>query len=974
METVRGKFGTVYRCKEKNNGLLLAAKVVNVEKKEDRRAVEREVEIMRRLQHPRLIQLYDAIDNGKQIYVILELIQGGELFERVIDDDFVLTERSCAVFVRQICEGIEFIHAQNILHLDLKPENILCLTKMGNRIKIIDFGLAREYDTNKKLQVLFGTPEFVAPEVVNFDQIGFGTDMWSIGVICYVLLSGLSPFMGDTDFETMANVTIAKYDFDHEAFAEISEDAKDFIRCLLLKEKEKRNSPSMCLKHPWLAVTKERRASPPKITRIEVDTDLQLEELEKSKDNLRTFVERWREHPYSPYVLENFGNLKDFGNFEDNTEHKNESQVFETNLEAKDDKKNWKGNLKLGSKLNISGKNLEANNDKRSQRKNLETENELRIEHKNFENDLKIHRKNLKLESDLRDQKGNLETENDFKIYKRNLEYSREIENYKEDLKSPQYTKYSEKILEFPNDIKNSKKKLDYHQNLNNREEMISLRGNSPSTRSSLSSLISESTESSSKENLSSYIKKTKKNQFSYSENLDKDQFKSDNMRKTNKFSVPENLNKVTQFPLTNSEENSFLLAQKMEENNFSFSENSKKSQFPLLQNSKENHLCMLEFPALCMERRASEGCTNKKSRFDLERKIFLAEEIVKLSEKLKFVASENIPEEKPRKKDIFSIGNLGVKETVIFSKNLRMMGKDNTNKNLKKNREECLDNYLKIKEGQELPSLNSRKNEDAEFSNDNLTKDMAEFLAGNSKNEIKEKLSNIATNRKINGTNFRRNQRFSSNLSTGFSSTSITKENKNNLKVETNLESSDNYKKTDNDLFSSETKPLTSMSKSNTELFKENTNFKKLETASKTAEEFSSSDLNVRKSSISISEKNEQTFRDRKNSENLAEIVNVDLWVPWKHKRAKKSFGEISRDVPRDLRLQDVHKDLNLDEPSTTKDLLLRLLFEWQEIDEKSSRVGRKSVSVDLFAEESVERKTMNSLAEYFQSKQKKF
>lgn len=256
-EIGRGKFGTVYLCKEKSSGLALAAKVVNISKKEDRRSVEREVDIMRRLQHPRLIQLYDAIDTGKHIYVILELIEGGELFERVIDDDFVLTERSCAVFMRQICEGIEFIHAQKILHLDLKPENILCLTKEGNRIKIIDFGLAREYDPNKKLQVLFGTPEFVAPEVVNFDQIGFGTDMWSIGVICYVLLSGLSPFMGDTDIETMANVTIAKYDFDHEAFTDISEDAKDFIRCLLIKDKERRPSAGELLEHRWLEVALE---------------------------------------------------------------------------------------------------------------------------------------------------------------------------------------------------------------------------------------------------------------------------------------------------------------------------------------------------------------------------------------------------------------------------------------------------------------------------------------------------------------------------------------------------------------------------------------------------------------------------------------------------------------------------------------------------------------------------------------------
>lgn len=110
---------------EKKSGLRLAAKVVNTSKKEDLQAVEREVEIMRRLQHPRLIQLYDAIDNGKQFHVILELIEGGELFERVIDDDFYLTERSCAVFMRQICEGIEFVHAQNILHLDLKVDYVL---------------------------------------------------------------------------------------------------------------------------------------------------------------------------------------------------------------------------------------------------------------------------------------------------------------------------------------------------------------------------------------------------------------------------------------------------------------------------------------------------------------------------------------------------------------------------------------------------------------------------------------------------------------------------------------------------------------------------------------------------------------------------------------------------------------------------------------------------------------------------------
>lgn len=334
-ELGRGKFGIVYRCKEKLSGLMLAAKVVNIMKKEDRRAVQREVEIMRRLQHPRLIQLYDAIDTGKQIYVILELIDGGELFERVIDDDFVLTERSCAIFMRQICEGMEFMHSQKMLHLDLKPENILCLTKEGNRIKIIDFGLAREYDPNKKLQVLFGTPEFVAPEVVNFDHIGFGTDIWSIGVICYVLLSGLSPFMGDTDIETMANVTIAKYDFDHEAFAEISEDAKDFIRCVLVKDKEKRMTAAQCREHHWLARKTNKTRSEKEVAGLAaakrmafienrpivgIIRDQSSEELDMTKDNLRLFVERWREHPDSPYTIDSYHSLPRNSRFHDHDE------------------------------------------------------------------------------------------------------------------------------------------------------------------------------------------------------------------------------------------------------------------------------------------------------------------------------------------------------------------------------------------------------------------------------------------------------------------------------------------------------------------------------------------------------------------------------------------------------------------------------------------------------------------------------
>lgn len=252
-ELGRGKFGTVYRCQERSTGRQLAAKFVHLRRREDRDDVEREVKIMSILQHKRLLQLYDAYDDGNhEMCLITELVEGGELFERIVDDDFELTEKKAAIFMRQICEGVEYMHNQRIVHLDMKPENILCASRSSNRIKLIDFGLARELSDDEPLRVMFGTPDFAAPEVLAYDTVSLATDMWSVGVICYVLLSGLSPFMGDNDMETMANVTRATYDFDDAAFDPISDLAKDFISKLLIREQNNRLKPSECLQHAWL--------------------------------------------------------------------------------------------------------------------------------------------------------------------------------------------------------------------------------------------------------------------------------------------------------------------------------------------------------------------------------------------------------------------------------------------------------------------------------------------------------------------------------------------------------------------------------------------------------------------------------------------------------------------------------------------------------------------------------------------------
>ncbi|XP_039287324.1 LOW QUALITY PROTEIN: muscle M-line assembly protein unc-89 [Nilaparvata lugens] len=252
-ELGKGRYGVVHKVLDKLSNNKMAAKFVRCIKKQDKQKVLEEIDIMNCLRHPKLLQLVSAYDNTREIVMVTEYITGGELFERVVADDFTLTERDCMLFMRQICEGVDYMHQNSVVHLDLKPENIMCYTRTSHQIKIIDFGLAQKLSPNITLRVLFGTPEFIPPEIINYEPIGVESDMWSIGVICYVLLSGLSPFMGDNDAETFANITRADYDFDDEAFDAISPDVKHLISNLLVKRKEKRFSARQCLEHKWMS-------------------------------------------------------------------------------------------------------------------------------------------------------------------------------------------------------------------------------------------------------------------------------------------------------------------------------------------------------------------------------------------------------------------------------------------------------------------------------------------------------------------------------------------------------------------------------------------------------------------------------------------------------------------------------------------------------------------------------------------------
>lgn len=250
-EIGKGKFGVVHRCLHNNSNQRFAAKFIKI-RPSNKKLIKQELEIMKCLKHKRLIGLINAYESITEIIIVMQLVTGGELFLKLTEEDYI-SEKDVIFYMRQILEGVDYMHDNSIVHLDLKPENIM-LVRPGSRfIKLIDFGLATRINTKEDCKVLAGTPEFVAPEVINFDKISLETDMWSIGVITYLLLTGVSPFAGDSPQDTLTNVTRAKWSFDDvpDVASKISDWAKDFVSKLIIKDPKKRISAKNSLNHQW---------------------------------------------------------------------------------------------------------------------------------------------------------------------------------------------------------------------------------------------------------------------------------------------------------------------------------------------------------------------------------------------------------------------------------------------------------------------------------------------------------------------------------------------------------------------------------------------------------------------------------------------------------------------------------------------------------------------------------------------------
>jgi len=214
--------------------------------------LEREIDIMKKLQHPNIIQLMEVIDTPQTLYLVLEFAGGGELFDAIVNKG-QYSEPEAINIVKQILEAIQYIHDNGIAHRDLKPENLLLADSKDGKefVKIADFGLSKDFG-EEALQTSCGTPDYVAPEVLMGEPYDMAVDIWSIGVITYVLLCGFPPFYGDVQKELFDNIMSGNYDFPDPEWTDVSEEAKDFIKKILVVNPAKRMTAEEALQHPWI--------------------------------------------------------------------------------------------------------------------------------------------------------------------------------------------------------------------------------------------------------------------------------------------------------------------------------------------------------------------------------------------------------------------------------------------------------------------------------------------------------------------------------------------------------------------------------------------------------------------------------------------------------------------------------------------------------------------------------------------------
>eukprot|EP01069_Polyplicarium_translucidae_P011040 Polyplicarium_translucidae@DN3451_c0_g1_i1.p1 len=258
-----GAYGEVLLCRDKQTGAERAVKIIKkstvaTANSSTASSLLEEVAVVKQLDHPNIMKLYEFFEDKRNFYLVMEVYKGGELFDEIINRQ-KFSETDAAVIMRQVLSGVTYLHRHQIVHRDLKPENLLLENKSRDAlIKIVDFGLSSYFDPSKKMKDRLGTAYYIAPEVLRkkYDE---KCDVWSCGVILYILLCGYPPFGGQTDQEILRRVEKGKYAFDPPEWTKVSDEVKDIIRQMLVYDPSKRITAEDALQHPWLTKMIEKR-------------------------------------------------------------------------------------------------------------------------------------------------------------------------------------------------------------------------------------------------------------------------------------------------------------------------------------------------------------------------------------------------------------------------------------------------------------------------------------------------------------------------------------------------------------------------------------------------------------------------------------------------------------------------------------------------------------------------------------------
>lgn len=257
----QGSFATVKRAKCKKDQSDWAVKIISKKAlgQEDVDLLQKEVSIMEdlsRLRHPNIVRLREVFDCKDYFYMVMELCTGGEVFDRIVEKENY-SETEARVAVRQVVEAIKVCHDHGIVHRDLKPENLLYVSSESDMIKLADFGLANILDATTALLTACGTPGYVAPEVIKNRGYSKSVDLWSIGIILYILLCGFPPFYDENQAVLFGKIQTCDYAFTRPFWDKVSDGAKSLVSRLLVIDPHGRATAEQVLSDPWMTCNKE---------------------------------------------------------------------------------------------------------------------------------------------------------------------------------------------------------------------------------------------------------------------------------------------------------------------------------------------------------------------------------------------------------------------------------------------------------------------------------------------------------------------------------------------------------------------------------------------------------------------------------------------------------------------------------------------------------------------------------------------